>query len=111
MITITYGSLWVLLAIWIAVVTCSFMFGWHAGGVIRDHSAPATQRPAPRPPLPRTGLLESGDPARWWPSIELAAGPPTAPISRHAIELSNWEKNLARNQRQWEYEQGIRRDV
>jgi hypothetical protein len=109
-----------LLALWLAVVVCGFLFGWHAGRYFRDVPAEAdreidrfvaaAQRPLP-PPI-RPGRLDlADDPTaidiqRHWTALERNAGPVTTPLSH--VELSNWERNLARNQRAWEHKHGIR---
>ena len=40
MIIIAYGQLWLLLAIWLAVVGCAFGLGWSGGRYTRPEPAP-----------------------------------------------------------------------
>jgi hypothetical protein len=113
MIFVPISDLWVLLAIWLAVVFCAFMLGWHGGNYTRSWPETAPE-PAPAPPpLPRRGRLPvrpaeqtAIDIQRWWPGMERTAGPSTTPLS--AVQLSNWEVNKRLAMDAWLHERGMR---
>jgi hypothetical protein len=123
MILIPIGALWVMLGLWLAVVVCGYLFGWHAGRYWRPDPAevdravrrhPSNREPVPHkewPTPPRPGRFDldceqtSIDIARHWTALERNAGPVTTPLSH--VEVSNWEANLRRKQRAWEHRHGI----
>lgn len=114
MIYMSFGTLWVLLGIWLAVTVCAFMLGWHGSGYTAPRAAPLPE-PAPPPappPLPRRNRLPVAqadataiDIQRWWPGMERAAGPSTTPLSH--VEVSNWEKRIKGDTSAWLHERGM----
>jgi hypothetical protein len=129
MITVPLADLWVLLALWLAVVVCGFLFGWHAGRYWRPDPA-EVDRAVRRHPANRQDRLNSemkryladhrpgrldleDDPtsidiARHWHVLERDVGPQTAPLSRAEVEISNWEARIARDNRAWMHQHGVR---
>jgi hypothetical protein len=119
--TVSITDLLVLGGLWVAVVVCGFLFGWHAGRYFRDDPAEVEQAVRRHPSTvnrldhvpPRPGRIEleddptSIDIARHWHVLERQAGPQTAPMSRADVEVSNWERNLQRKQNAWMHRHGI----
>jgi hypothetical protein len=120
MILIPIGALWVMLGLWLAVVVCGYLFGWHAGRYWRPDPAevdravrrhPSTvHRPDHLPRRPGRFPVDcdetSIDIARHWTALERNAGPVTTPLSH--VEVSNWEANLRRRQDAWMHQHGMR---
>jgi hypothetical protein len=119
MIQVPIADLWVMLGLWLAVVICGYLFGWHAGRywrhgpdevdqAIRRH--PSTVNRLDHVP-PRPGRLDleddptSIDIARHWTALERNAGPVTTPLSH--VEVSNWERKIERDNRAWMHKHGI----
>jgi hypothetical protein len=107
--------------LWLAVVVCGFLFGWHAGRYFRDDPAEVEQAVRRHPStvnrldhLPaRPGRLDleddrtSIDIARHWHVLERQVNPDTAPLSRAEVDISNWESKIARDNRAWMHKHGV----
>jgi hypothetical protein len=120
-VTISITDLIILLALWLAVVVCGFLFGWHAGRYFRadpeevDRAVrrhPSTVNRLDHVP-PRPGRLDleddrtSIDIARHWHVLERQVNPDTAPLSRAEVDISNWESKIARDNRAWMHKHGV----
>jgi hypothetical protein len=118
MIIIQGSDLWVLLGMALAVIVLVFMGGWHAHEWFRGRRVQVDQAVRRHPStvhrpdhLPRPGRFPvdcdetSIDIARHWTALERNAGPVTTPLSQ--VELSNWERKIARDNRAWMHRHGI----
>jgi hypothetical protein len=119
-VTISITDLIILAALWLAVVVCGFLFGWHAGRYFRDPEEvdvavrrhPSTVNRLDHVP-PRPGRMDleddrtSIDIARHWHVLERQVNPDTAPLSRAEVDISNWESKIARDNRAWMHKHGV----
>lgn len=129
MITITPTQLWWLAGIWLFVGLMMFLFGsaatswWNRkrlekiyADIDKLYADLAVQsielrRPPAGQALPRSGRLAlEDDPTaidikRHWPALEREVTPETRTFSH--VQVSNWERNLQRRQRQWEHDNGL----
>jgi len=123
-IIIAYGQLWLLLAIWLAVVGCAFGLGWSGGRYTRPEPAPPPAPPSElklcrscghrhfgRGPMNCPELDQADrtaiDIQRWWPGLERQARQETAPMTRADVEVSNWEKARRRDMDAWMHQRGM----